>query len=329
MERTKGRPLVTGVLTPTAATLFALFLEVTAFLILWLTVNLLSSPLTVWPRLLRRRLHDVAEARSTRNIVIGGAAGAVPVPVWLDHGSRPVSSARFFMFGFIFLWTPPHFWALAVRYATTTPGPTSLLPSVIKMPGVTRQMPPLLVGPVHALITVGPRCAPQVVPHLYLAALLGIGFVGQALALRRDPSSTQAMKLFGYSIVYLGTLFGLSIGSRCDHPPSVKPGPVWSKRSVEARLSDRRRCRRACPAVDGGRPLSDDLSVGVTIGAAAGCTAAAFAVPTPASPPRLTGLPLRTFVGAPERSRSCRLTAHQVSPVESTERLPPRSRREC
>ena len=208
MERTKGRPLVTGVLTPTAATLFALFLEVTAFLILWLTVNLLSSALAVSATAFYVVVYTMwLKRRSTQNIVIGGAAGAVPVLVGWSAVTGGLSWAPLLMFGLVFLWTPPHFWALAVRYRDDyTRAEVPMLPSVVKMRSVTRQILlyslalfalSLLLAPVAHL---GPI-------YLCLAALLGIGFVGQALALRRDPSSARAMKLFGYSIVYLGTLF--------------------------------------------------------------------------------------------------------------------------
>ncbi len=220
MERTKGRPLVTGVLTPTTATVFAFSLEVAAFLILWLTVNLLSAALAVSATTFYVGVYTMwLKRRSTQNIVIGGAAGAVPVLVGWSAVTGGLSWAPLLMFGLVFLWTPPHFWALAVRYRDDyTRAEVPMLPSVVNMRSVTRQILlyslalfalSLLLAPVAHL---GPI-------YLCLAALLGIGFVGQAVALRRDPSSARAMKLFGYSIVYLGALFvSMGVDAFIRHP---------------------------------------------------------------------------------------------------------------
>jgi len=115
MHRTRNRPLVTGVITPKAALIFALILEGAAFVELWFLVNPLSAVLalgatvfyvyTLW---LKRR--------STQNIVIGGAAGAVPVLVGWAAGTNSLSWTPIITSAIIFIWTPPHFWALAVRY---------------------------------------------------------------------------------------------------------------------------------------------------------------------------------------------------------------------
>ena len=221
MERTKGRPLVTGVLTPTAATLFAFSLEVAAFLILWLTVNLLSSTLAVSATAFYVGVYTMwLKRRSTQNIVIGGAAGAVPVLVGWSAVTDRLSWAPLLMFGLVFLWTPPHFWALAVRYRDDyTRAEVPMLPSVVNMRSVTRQILlyslalfalSLLLAPVAHL---GPI-------YLCLAALLGIGFVGQALALRRDPelrSGDETLRL-------LDCVPRRPVridGSRRVHPPSV------------------------------------------------------------------------------------------------------------
>jgi len=208
MERTKRRPLVTGVMTPTAATVFALSLEVAAFAILWRTVNLLSATLAVSATAFYVGVYTVWLKRSSsQNIVIGGAAGAVPALVGWSAVTGRLSWAPLCMFGLVFLWTPPHFWALAVRYRDDyTRADVPMLPSVVGMRSVTHQILlytlalfalSLLLAPVAHL---GPL-------YLCVAILLGIGFVGQALALRRDPSARRAMKLFAYSITYLGTLF--------------------------------------------------------------------------------------------------------------------------
>ena len=118
MHRTRKRPLVTGAVTPRAALTFALSLEVAAFVELWLARQpALGGPRRVGHRLLRLRLHAVAEAAlDSQNIVIGGAAGAVPVLVGWAAVTGSLSWTPVVLFAIIFIWTPPHFWALAVRY---------------------------------------------------------------------------------------------------------------------------------------------------------------------------------------------------------------------
>ena len=117
MNRTKNRPLVTGAMSPRAALIFALSLEVAAFAELWLAVNLLSAVLAVSATLFYVFVYTLwLKRRSSQNIVIGGAAGAVPVLVGWAAVTDSLSWAPVVLFAVIFIWTPPHFWALAVRY---------------------------------------------------------------------------------------------------------------------------------------------------------------------------------------------------------------------
>ncbi len=117
MNRTKSRPLVTGAMTPRAALVFAITLEVLAFAELWLWVNLLSAVLAVSATLFYVFVYTLwLKRRSSQNIVIGGAAGAVPVLVGWAAVTNSLSWAPIVLFAIIFIWTPPHFWALAVRY---------------------------------------------------------------------------------------------------------------------------------------------------------------------------------------------------------------------
>ena len=117
MERTKKRPLVTGEITPRNALVFAIALEVLAAAVLWLTVNPLSALLAVSATLFYVFVYSLWLKRtSTQNIVIGGAAGAVPVLVGWAAVTNTLSWAPVVLFAIIFAWTPPHFWALAVRY---------------------------------------------------------------------------------------------------------------------------------------------------------------------------------------------------------------------
>ncbi|MEE2697099.1 MAG: heme o synthase, partial [Actinomycetota bacterium] len=117
MERTKDRPLVTGVVSPRNALVFAITLEVVAFAWLVAFVNLLSAVLAVSATLFYVFVYTLWLKRtSTQNIVIGGAAGAVPVLVGWSAVTNSLGWAPIVLFLVIFYWTPPHFWALAIRY---------------------------------------------------------------------------------------------------------------------------------------------------------------------------------------------------------------------
>jgi protoheme IX farnesyltransferase len=208
MERTKNRPLVTGVITPRAATLFSVTLELGAFALLWSTVNALSAVLALSATAFYLGVYTMWLKRSSpQNIVIGGAAGAVPVLVGWSAVTGHLGLAPFVMFGVIFLWTPPHFWALAVRYRDDYANArVPMLPSITDLRTVTRR----ITGYVVALWVVSLLLAPVAhlnIGYVAVAFVAGGAFFLYALALMRDPSPRRAMKLFGFSITYLTTLF--------------------------------------------------------------------------------------------------------------------------
>jgi heme o synthase len=208
MERTKNRPLVTGVISPPAATIFAATLELAAFALLWTTVNPLSAVLAISATAFYMGVYTMWLKRSSpSNIVIGGAAGAVPVLVGWSAVTGSLGVAPFLMFGIIFLWTPPHFWALAVRYRDDySNAKVPMLPSVTDLGTVTRR----IVGYVVAVWALSIVLAPMAhLGWLYVvtAFVLGAVFAAYALSLLRDPTPRRAMRLFGYSITYLTVLF--------------------------------------------------------------------------------------------------------------------------
>ena len=141
MNRTKNRPLVTGAMSPRAALTFALSLEAAAFVELWLAVNLLSAVLAVSATLFYVFVYTLwLKRRSSQNIVIGGAAGAVPVLVGWAAVTNSLSWAPVVLFAVIFIWTPPHFWALAVRYKEDyAAAEVPMLPVVASMKRTTRE----------------------------------------------------------------------------------------------------------------------------------------------------------------------------------------------
>jgi protoheme IX farnesyltransferase len=156
---------------------------------------------------------------SSQNIVIGGAAGAVPVLVGWSAVTGHLGLAPLVMFGVIFLWTPPHFWALAVRYRDDYANAhVPMLPTTRPIAAVVRQIV-LYTG---ALWAVSALLAP--VAHLGLAffvasMVLGAAFFIRALALRADPTPRRAMRLFGFSITYLTLLFAaMGVAAVVAHP---------------------------------------------------------------------------------------------------------------
>src|SRR5690606_18088790 len=117
MMRTRNRPIPSGRVSPRAALTFAVTIEVVAFLFLWATVNLLAAALAVAACLFYVFVYTIWLKRTSKsNIVIGGAAGAVPVLVGWAAVTGRLDWAPVVLFAVIFVWTPPHFWALAIRY---------------------------------------------------------------------------------------------------------------------------------------------------------------------------------------------------------------------
>jgi protoheme IX farnesyltransferase len=210
MQRTSKRPLVTGAMAPTSALIFAIALEAIAFVELWAWVNLLSGVLAISATLFYVFVYTLWLKRtSSQNIVIGGAAGAVPVLVGWAAVTNSLSWTPVVMFAIIFFWTPPHFWALAVKYkddyrAANVP----MLPAVATFKRTARQIlvySVILVGVSLVLALVGRLGAIYVVS----ASVLGVMFVALAIRLLRRATPKAAMQLFSYSITYLTLLFVL------------------------------------------------------------------------------------------------------------------------
>jgi len=220
MERTKHRPLVTGVVTPAEAIVFALSLEIASFLLLWRTVNLLSAVLAVSATAFYVGVYTMWLKRtSSQNIVIGGAAGAVPVLVGWSAVTGHLGLAPLVLFGIIFLWTPPHFWALAVRYREDyANAKVPMLPAITDIGSVVRQIILYTLALWALSIVLGP-VAHLGLAYVVIATVLGGIFFGRAWSLRRDASPKRAMQLFGYSISYLTLLFlAMGVDAVVRHP---------------------------------------------------------------------------------------------------------------
>ena len=208
MRRTRSRPLVTGVISPPHALIFGVSLGLSAFVFLWATTTFAAACLALAALLFYVFVYTVwLKRRTPQNIVIGGAAGAFPPMVGWAAVTGDISLAAVVMFAIVFFWTPPHFWALALRlkddYADAhvpmlpvTDGPEATRVQILRY-SVMLVLVSLLLGPAAELGLV------------YLGAALGLGaiFVWFAVRLWREPATVSPMSLYKYSLLYLALVF--------------------------------------------------------------------------------------------------------------------------
>lgn len=209
MVRTQGRPLVTGIIPARNALIFALVLQVVAFAVLWAGANLLSAVLAFSAAAFYIGVYTIWLKRTSKqNIVIGGAAGAVPVLVGWAAVQDSLSWTPIVLFVAMFLWTPPHFWALAVKYADDyRAAGVPMLPAVAPIENVVRQMLWYTVGLVITTLVLIPVADLGWIYGI-TAVVLGVMFIGGTLALGKNPTTAASMRLFGFSITYVTVLFG-------------------------------------------------------------------------------------------------------------------------
>jgi protoheme IX farnesyltransferase len=212
MHRTSNRPIPSGRVSPLAAVRFGIALQVASFLLLSLTVNVLSAALAfggfvgyvgVYTMWLKRR--------TPQNIVIGGAAGAMPPLVAWAATRGSLSWTAIYLFAIVFYWTPPHFWALSLlmkdEYADVG---VPMLP-VVRGEDTTRLHIVLYSALLYAVSQL-PFCV-GVFGAFYLAAsmTLGLAFIGGAAWLYRRADRRTALRLYLFSMVYLALLFAAMV----------------------------------------------------------------------------------------------------------------------
>jgi heme o synthase len=208
MARTRGRPLPSHRMAPVAALRFGTILVVLSFGWLAATVNLVSAALTFSAAAFYVIVYTLWMKRTTpQNIVIGGAAGAVPALVGWSAVTGTVGAPALVLFAIVFVWTPPHFWALAMRHANEyAAARVPMLPALrgrqetavhilaysIMLAGVSVILVPVAgMGPIY----------------LSTAVALGAVLIGSAVRVWRHPDARTAMSLFRFSITYLAFLF--------------------------------------------------------------------------------------------------------------------------
>jgi protoheme IX farnesyltransferase len=208
MRRTANRPVPSGRISPGAALRFGCSLAALSFVLMSLTVGVLAASLAlagfvgyvgVYTMWLKRRTHH--------NIVIGGAAGAVPPLVAWAATTGSLSWTAVYLFAIVFYWTPPHFWALSLlmkdEYAEVE---VPMLPVVRGEDETRRQI--VLYSLLLYAVTQLPFCVGAFgAIYLVCSMVLGLTFVGGAIWLYRHPARTNALRLYLFSMVYLALLF--------------------------------------------------------------------------------------------------------------------------
>ena len=175
---------------------------------LWIWANLLSAVLALSATLFYVFIYTLWLKRTSKqNIVIGGAAGAVPVLVGWAAVRNSLDWEPFLLFTAIFLWTPPHFWALAIRHADDyRAANVPMLPSVVSAEETTRHMLGYTVALTAVTVGLGPVAGLGLI-YMVAAVLLGVGFIVATIDLGRRPTQSRSMRLFAFSITYVTVLF--------------------------------------------------------------------------------------------------------------------------
>jgi protoheme IX farnesyltransferase len=208
MTRTRGRPLPAGRIPPWHALAIGVGLNIIAFAVLWAGANLLAAGLALAGTLIYIFVYTVWLKRSTpQNIVIGGAAGAVPPLVGWAAATGHLDLNALALFGVIFFWTPPHFWALAQMIKTDyARAKVPMLPAVGGERSAKRQS--IVYAALTAAVSVIPFFTGMAGPvYLSGAVVLGVGLVGITVLDLEGRRWTR--RVFTYSLVYVALLFAL------------------------------------------------------------------------------------------------------------------------
>ena len=204
MKRTEKRPLVSGVITKQQAVAFSLVLTIASLLIFLIFTTVLATFLTLLAILFYVVGYTIwLKRRTSQNIVWGGIAGCMPVLIGWAAITNSLSWTAWLFFFLIFFWTPPHFWALAIKYKDDyAAAGIPMLPVVATIKSVQKQMW------FHSILMVATSVLVLVSAHLpwwsyVVTALLSLGFGAQLLKISGIDSQSAALKLFHWSITYL------------------------------------------------------------------------------------------------------------------------------
>jgi len=209
MLRTRDRPVPSGQVEPEKAALFGLVLAAGGFVFLQWSVNLLAASLTLSAFAFYVLVYTLLLKRTTPlNIVIGGAAGAMPPVVGWAAVTGEIAVPALILFAIVTVWTPPHFWALSLNYSSDYKrAGVPMLPVVSGPEETKRQILLYSIGLVAVSLLLAIWGDAGLI-YLAAAAPLGVGFLYFAFRLLRSTSAGASSDLFRYSIVYLALLFG-------------------------------------------------------------------------------------------------------------------------
>lgn len=209
MGRTKARPVALGRVTSRHAFMFGIALNIASFTLLWLLTTPLAAGLAMVGTVLYFGLYTVWLKRNTvHNIVIGGAAGAVPPLVGYAAVDGTLTLSAWYLFAIIFFWTPPHFWALALMIKSDyARAGVPMLPVVHGDEQTKLQI--LLYSFLVVMITILYTAADTALGYIYLTGsiVLGVGLIYYAVRLYRGAPRGFAWSLYRYSLLYLAALF--------------------------------------------------------------------------------------------------------------------------
>jgi heme o synthase len=208
MHRTRKRPLPQHKVAPRNALWFGAALGLVSFSFMWATINLLSAALTAGALLFYVFVYTMWLKRSTpQNIVIGGAAGAIPAVVGWSAVTNTIELPALAMFAIIFYWTPPHFWALSMRYEKEyRAADVPMMPVVYGKEETSKHI--LLYSFLSFAMCLALFSVAKLGwIYLTVALVLNAIFIGLALQLRKTPQVRIAWDLFRFSIYYLAILF--------------------------------------------------------------------------------------------------------------------------
>jgi protoheme IX farnesyltransferase len=208
MRRTRKRPLPAHLISPEHGLRFGFILGAISFLFLSITVNVLAASLALSAIAFYVFVYTMWLKRtSTQNIVIGGAAGAVPALVGWAAVTGTVGLPAWVLFAIVFVWTPPHFWALAMRYSGDYAAAGIPMLPVVRGAEETRRQILLYSLVLFATSLVLVPAAHMGAVYIVTAVILGGVFVYRALKLWRGANPAESMRLFKFSILYLALLF--------------------------------------------------------------------------------------------------------------------------
>jgi protoheme IX farnesyltransferase len=213
MRRTSRRPLPQAQVGAEQARIFGWTLTAVGFVWLWVFANLLAAAISTAAVFFYYLLYTKVLKRSTdQNIVIGGAAGAAPVLVGWAAVTGSLATPAWILFGIIFAWTPPHFWALALKYKDDyAAADIPMMPVVRGVESTTRQM--LLYAGITVLFSLALVPAAGM-GWIYLLTAIALGGWFVIESVRVVFKTDRAMKLFGYSTIYLAVLFAAMMADR-------------------------------------------------------------------------------------------------------------------